>query len=1005
MGSKTSKQATSSSTASTSTSTQNAFTASGALTTCPSSPVSSSTPVTTSLQSSCISAQALAPIAVPSATTYPAVAVASAATSAAVAVSAAATSAAVAISSVATSAVVAVSATTSTAVTLSSAATSTSLVTPAVTTTIPVPTAGVTDITCEDINALKLFMALRRGSPVCQVFAAVFETLSGRGKKTLYEYCSNYAYTSTDYFKLFNENERKKLDLNTLEDYDITLLFKLLRKCCGLNASFKFWEQPGDSIEYKLHRLTHHRNCFAHEVGKLSKIELESKLQDIRQLSDEVCDLAGVDIGTKNRLLAELDNIVLAQSLKAELADGIAQMKAFKEDVQDGILENSLSELKERYSEMRVISPITWFVNDELQSITIDKVFTKLTMSHSNTIVDIEKLLQLRDRHGADCSTVVITGIAGSGKTSLCRFLIYSWSGQTGEVEELDDCKLLIFIQCRYVKSNGFAAFIKEDLLKGSFYLVPEVEVIEMLQRFKPLFVIDGYDEADNAVQNLVLEIHHKFPSNKKLITSRPHIYAYLSAKLVHNHACSNLINLKIMSFETDCIDEYSRKLFSVLKNSSGADDFLDYILRRNKLQSIINLPLTLALLIILWIDDHSQVDEVSTEGQIHVKIIEMMKRRLTMRLCDNSSVARSNSMELEKYVNVWLHLLGKIALEGITKRQLFLNESSMHLLQTRFESTLHKFDVEDAMSSILQCDTSITLSSCEKIWSFIHTTQQEMMAALYVVKEVEDGSTFAKCIPVLPGFCHEQMKNMIQFSIEILKSRDTLTEESAEFITSKFPLSSNENILFVGSILKVVNNDAVFVKILKNSLDTSSMTAVLSFECMQIIADFMQQKILDTQLEVTFNAPVDSFQDALRKLNGVGCSPTLLIIIEYNITNDIIESFIKFLETEKKGLKASFIFIFGLGFSAEMIDELVRVWDWEEPLQFGGLADSDATHALFLVQRALKIENIEKVTYSSPKSSIREPGNVIDNLMKRGVKVEEAPFMSRFLITVHKKL
>ncbi|XP_047736615.1 uncharacterized protein LOC125177931 [Hyalella azteca] len=557
-------------------------------------------------------------------------------------------------------------------------------------------------------------MAVRRGSPVAKVFAAVFEALSGRGSTTLNEYCSNYL--GSDYLKCFSKKEREKLVPNTLQDYDITMLYKLLQKCCGLSTDTNFWVHPGNSIENMLYRLKEQRNFFGHEAVKLLKTELDSRLTEIREISDDVCNKAGVDPVTKNELLAELDNISVSTSLQAEFTDRNAQMKAFREDIQDSILVNAVAELKERYSKMRVLSPITWFVSDKLKSITIDKVFTKLTMSRNNTSVDIGKVLVVKDEHGSDYSTVVITGIAGSGKTSLCRFLIYSWSGQTGEVEELDEWNLLMFIQCRYVKSNGFAAFIKEDLLKKSFYLIPETEVIEMLQKFKPLFVIDGYDEADYEVQNLVLEIHYKFPSAKILITSRPHVYANLAAKLVHNHACPHLISLKIMGFETSCIREYSHKLFSVLNSASMGDAFLDYILQRNKLQSIINLPLTLALLILLWIDDRSQIDEVSSESQIHLKIIEMMKRRLLTRLGDMSSAVSTRHNELEANIDFWLHLLGKVALEGIAKNTLFLDERNMNFLKIKCKKLSLKFDVEDAMSSILQCDTSITLSSCEKI-------------------------------------------------------------------------------------------------------------------------------------------------------------------------------------------------------------------------------------------------------------------------------------------------
>ncbi|XP_047736616.1 uncharacterized protein LOC125177932 [Hyalella azteca] len=273
------------------------------------------------------------------------------------------------------------------------------------------------------------------------------------------------------------------------------------------------------------------------------------------------------------------------------------------------------------------------------------------------------------------------------------------------------------------------------------------------------------------------------------------------------------------------------------------------------------------------------------------------------------------------------------------------------------------------------------------------------MMAALYIVKEIEEeGKSFTSCIPAHSSEPTEQMVNVILFSMQILKNNYTLTEETAEYIASQFPMCYEQNVFFVGSILKAVANDEAFVRGLKKNLDTAKLPAVLSFECMPIITKFIQQKIMSSDVSITFNAPEDNFQNALRELNAVGCTPTLVL----NTSWDDIKSFIKFLKAGKNGLQARFIFFFGLSISMAAVEELVRAWDWKEPLKFGGSLDCSATQAYLLVHRALMFENIEKVCYSSPSGSELE--SFFENLKRHGLEIEQLSPTDDLWITVHKK-
>ena len=196
------------------------------------------------------------------------------------------------------------------------------------------------------------------------------------------------------------------------------------------------------------------------------------------------------------------------------------------------------------------------------------------SVSHACTFKDerrrhFEHLKGFNDRdielpdlvNGSDRVTFV-SGIAGMGKTTLCKQLAYGWASR----EIYTRFKLCIMVECRdincFVLNEGET--IKRHELLDAFLKTKFNHDLRFGEG--TLFIVDGLDELydiskdDTIIQQLLDIRSSRYALSKVIITGRPHIESILEG----NHSdMGGLRKVEILGLSEEQIEEYIKKFAS----------------------------------------------------------------------------------------------------------------------------------------------------------------------------------------------------------------------------------------------------------------------------------------------------------------------------------------------------------------------------------------------------------------------------------------------------------
>lgn len=211
--------------------------------------------------------------------------------------------------------------------------------------------------------------------------------------------------------KRFYKSQKAELkNKEPVDEMDITPLYTFLQRTCGL-ASEKdpVWNEDNDSLEYSLYLLKEERNCVDHEHRKKKSInmtfsELSDKLDNLRNLCSSIIYKAGQRAGRhRDEITQQTDN--MSQDLREILG------------VDSKMFAQLAREEKEKQKQEEDVTGGTMCDDEYVRPIICRRNGVPLSLS------------QLFHSHTDDDSTeptpqlILVTGDAGAGKTTLCRFV------------------------------------------------------------------------------------------------------------------------------------------------------------------------------------------------------------------------------------------------------------------------------------------------------------------------------------------------------------------------------------------------------------------------------------------------------------------------------------------------------------------------------------------------------------------------------------------------------
>ncbi|XP_037787666.1 uncharacterized protein LOC119583263 isoform X1 [Penaeus monodon] len=539
----------------------------------------------------------------------------------------------------------------------------------------------------------------------------------------------------------FNAAEREKIEepLNTA-DYDISLLVKLLGKL------FEEYRLPGPLIRAIL-ALKIVRNRVCHEQLAVDEISLRDNMEDLKHLLenlfDEASNFFGVDLGSlKQSYLAEIDEIKSAP-LTGQATTYFEKMKQFREDLVGKFITHGRRELMAFYANLKILNPFTWLSDDKFPELLVDKIFTPLHIQEIGRVIDIETLLitelfceKQQIPLGILPSVLILCGIAGCGKTSLCRYILHVWRTRMGTIEGLRSVDILIFIEARNVTESSLVSYMQKTLLRETCDYFDEKEIMLTLQKVNVLFVIDGMDEATTNGRALVEEILSTLGSARMIITTRPEFTSLLTQKATKHHC--KLLTLKIKGFTPQGLRDFISSMlmryepdkekchrmeveFKSYLNSTGTA-FGDHL----------KLPLTIALLIILWKDNTSRVSKITSSTLLFSELFRLCAMKLISRLQASTSL---HHIELEGIINDWLMILAEEAFSMLDEGKFVIEQAK----QMKLSSFCRKVNIDavQTLSAFLLCEVKESVGGVNHSFSFIHKSQMEYLASLHIVRHL----------------------------------------------------------------------------------------------------------------------------------------------------------------------------------------------------------------------------------------------------------------------------
>ncbi|XP_047494876.1 uncharacterized protein LOC125043000 [Penaeus chinensis] len=777
-------------------------------------------------------------------------------------------------------------------------------------------------LSIEEINIACLFQALCSKGPAVRTMVTVFRSFKGDIEKIKSSNKKKVGLTNGDVKKLENGEP--------LENLDITLLYKLIQGGCeGLAPqNDPVWYTPGDTLEYHLYLLKYERNTLFHSRISLTEKELKEKLKKIwcmlKYILEETERQAKINL-TVQILEIKKDILRLEKPpvRQVDVDTYRQEVKMLREQLCYDLLQKCRKELSEKYNQAsaKLASPVTWSLHPAHKKLTIEKVFTEPEIDYSRSELKLKSTLSLLDTDLQSSNKVILYGVAGTGKTSICQFLAYTWANKD---EHDSTCDILILIKCKTTSQDNLVDFLLA-FLPESMKGVQKNDIIVLMQNLKSMFIVDAYDEATNQAKELISDILHTLPRSTIIITTKQHAVSYIEMK-VFEATGSDCMLLKVLGFGEDRQKEYVRNFFQLTLTSATSasekaeadrictemESYLDSLDKCHR--EFVSLPLTLSLLVILWQDNSKSAKEATTLTRLYQKIIRYTLKRFTP---EDSDVRR------------WILALGKIAWQNMNQNiQCLTNKDVEKLLDMGDSLGLQKKQV---LTAVLQSTSEDSTLDHKNYWTFSHNSQQEFLVAEHFVKQIV---SYDRLLPeILKEYMAKELHRslqVIEFVAGLLALENELSFERADdiisLISDQTPCTfevikrlahdiSSENEHFHSRLQSLFQD-----KELRQTLDNFDP------DCLQWIIENTSIKIPLQVMLINSARSVIKMKTLLQTLTQKSSKPHIIATIDN--MNDI-KDLITFIEDHHE---------LSVGYTLHIqnsvdLSTLIKAWNWHWPL------------------------------------------------------------------------
>ena len=374
------------------------------------------------------------------------------------------------------------------------------------------------------------------------------------------------------------------------------------------------------------------------------------------------------------------------------------------------------------YQTQSEIPQDSWFSANTFISLALVKV-NKL-QTHDNLFVEgeIDAILEKRKRvEYKDAfgkyeigALVLVEGRPGSGKTTLAHKIAKDWANGT----VLQNSCMVFHISLRNYQE-------KLEIFKPFFQSQSELfqKKLEETSGDRVCFVLDGYDEygprhRDKSVINQLIQKTY-LPLAMIIVTSRPAASAALRPKATRRVEVLGFTNQQFKNFISsypfenficsDEVDQTKSKLLTFLKAYTNV-------------LNMCYLPINACMICFLYSQNLGD-NMPKTETKIYESfVIAIISRKLRL---NNSSVNLCSLKELHGYSKICFRLICALAFNMTAECKQIVHDHELPVSLDSLNST--------AMRDLLTVDRTYVLFGFKDIFTFLHLTLQEYLAAYHI--------------------------------------------------------------------------------------------------------------------------------------------------------------------------------------------------------------------------------------------------------------------------------